>query len=389
VEIAALIKHAVSGGKTSHFTGLHATMRAARRNRPRVTLASSFRESGVAPRATYSNAQNIIDSMERFPMLRYLILITKVALSAGLVWYAFSKVDVGSALDYLRNISAQVIVLVLFLLFVQMVIAASRLRELLMLLGARCSLIGAVDVVMIGAFFSQTMISFIGGDAMRIWRIVRSRTSVGVATKSILFDRAAGFAGLILLAFFGLPFLMQLIEQPELKISLLIAMFAFVLGFLFFLSLRHMPAIFMKWRAFNMIADFSSEARKLSRNKRGATTLLVLSLAIHVMNVVILYIIAQSLSIEITFLNSIVLFPPVLFMSMLPISVAGWGVREGAMVVALNMVDVSSHQSLALSICFGLCALAISLPGGALWFYTRSHGASGMPVAETAAPKKD
>ena len=322
-------------------------------------------------------------------MLRYLILATKIALSAGLVWYAFSKVDVGSAMEYLRNISAFAIVAALALLFVQMVIAALRLRELLMLLGATCDVIGAVDVVMIGAFFSQTMISFIGGDAMRIWRIVRSSTPVGVATRSILFDRAAGFMGLIILTLLGLPLLLQVIKQPELRLGLLIAMAAFMCGFVFFLSLRNMPAMFRRWRIFKMIADFATEAMALSRNKKGVTALLGLSLTIHFLNVVILYIIAQSLSIEITFLNSLVLFPPVLFMSMLPISVAGWGVREGAMVVALNMVNVPAHQSLALSICFGLCALAISLPGGVLWFYTRNQADKEIAIAATAIPKKD
>jgi hypothetical protein len=248
--------------------------------------------------------------------------------------------------------------------------------------------IGAVDVVMIGAFFSQTMISFIGGDAMRIWRIVRFNTSIGIATRSILFDRAAGFVGLIIFTFFCLPLLLQLIKQPELRISLLIAMAALVTGFVFFLSLRHMPAVFKRWRVFNWIADFATEAMMLSRNKKGVVALLGLSLAIHFLNVVILYIIAQSLSIEMTFLNSLVLFPPVLFISMLPISVAGWGVREGAMVVALNMVGVPAHQSLALSICFGLSVLAISLPGGALWFLSRSHGNREIPVARATVPKK-
>lgn len=41
------------------------------------------------------------------------------------------------------------------------------------------------------------------------------------------------------------------------------------------------------------------------------------------------------------------------------------------MVVALDMVSVPAYQSLALSICFGLCVLAVSLPGGVIWFMSR------------------
>lgn len=310
-------------------------------------------------------------------MLRWLILVTKISLSAGLVWYAFSKIDVGSALNYLRAMSGIAVAVVLALLFVQLVLAGMRLRGLLGQLGARCNVIQAVDVVMIGAFFSQTMISFIGGDAMRIWRIVRSRTSIGVATRSILFDRAAGFVGLVLLALLGLPFLLQLVKTPELRMGLMVSIAAFVAGLFFFMSLTHIPATLKKWRILRLVADFSTEARRLTRDRAGALAILGLSVSIQVMNVVILYVIARFLSIEISFFNALILLPPVLFMSMLPISVAGWGVREGAMVVALNMINIPAHQSLALSICFGLCALAISLPGGALWFYSRKHAADG------------
>jgi uncharacterized membrane protein YbhN (UPF0104 family) len=57
---------------------------------------------------------------------------------------------------------------------------------------------------------------------------------------------------------------------------------------------------------------------------------------------------------------------------MLPISIAGWGIREGAMVAALSVIKIPSHQSLALSICFGLCLVFVSLPGGVIWFLSRN-----------------
>ena len=52
---------------------------------------------------------------------------------------------------------------------------------------------------------------------------------------------------------------------------------------------------------------------------------------------------------------------------MLPISFAGWGVREGAMVTALGLVNIPINVSLASSILFGLFLLLISLPGSMLW----------------------
>ena len=321
-------------------------------------------------------------------MFRVLMLLAKIGLSAGLVWYVLNRVDVGSALEYLGNIQIVAILVVLALLFVQIVIAGLRLRELLTLMGARCGIIKAIDVAFIGAFFGQTLISFVGGDAMRIWRIVRSNISLGLAARGVLLDRAAGFVGMIILIILGLPFSLQIVRHPEMRWGLLVAIIVAVTGFMAFLSLWRIPDVLKQWRPLRWLADLSLIAVTISRNKKGLFALIGFSLAIHILNATVLYVIALGLSIDITFRDTMILLPPVLLISMLPISVAGWGVREGAMVVALGFVGVPSHHSLALSICFGLCLLVISLPGGVLWFVNRGELASDKVSPADLASKK-
>lgn len=55
--------------------------------------------------------------------------------------------------------------------------------------------------------------------------------------------------------------------------------------------------------------------------------------------------------------------------AVLPISVAGWGVREGAMVVSLGWLNVPADAALAISISIGLLQLLVAVPGGALWAF--------------------
>jgi Lysylphosphatidylglycerol synthase TM region len=45
---------------------------------------------------------------------------------------------------------------------------------------------------------------------------------------------------------------------------------------------------------------------------------------------------------------SLVLVPPVILVMTVPVSIAGWGVRETAMVVAFGFVGVSGDSALAL-----------------------------------------
>jgi len=317
-----------------------------------------------------------IESTSGRAMARYVLIAAKIALSAALIYYAFSKIDLHEAWLQMRNISVFAVIATLALLFLEIVVASVRLRQILAMLGPRCRFVQALDVVFIGAFFSQTLISFVGGDAMRIWRIVRSSVSLGLAAKSVVLDRAAGLAGLLVLVLLTLPFLLQLVTDPAMRLGLLVALIGGVGGFAVLVTFKYLPDALRRLRLFHWIAELAAAAISLTRSMRGIAVLLGLSLAIHVLNVFIIYILTLGLSIELAFWHCLLLAPPVMFLSMLPISVAGWGVREGAMIVALGLVGVTPAQSVALSVCFGLALVAISLPGGLLWLLHRGEYAN-------------
>jgi hypothetical protein len=63
----------------------------------------------------------------------------------------------------------------------------------------------------------------------------------------------------------------------------------------------------------------------------------------------------------------------VLLLSSLPISIAGWGIREGAMIIAFGFVGVSSNLSFTLSVLFGLASIIINIPAGILWSVTAKN----------------
>jgi len=54
---------------------------------------------------------------------------------------------------------------------------------------------------------------------------------------------------------------------------------------------------------------------------------------------------------------------PLMLLTMLPTSFAGWGVREAAMVSGMGLLHVPSELSLAISVGFGLSMIIASLPG--------------------------
>jgi uncharacterized membrane protein YbhN (UPF0104 family) len=51
----------------------------------------------------------------------------------------------------------------------------------------------------------------------------------------------------------------------------------------------------------------------------------------------------------------------------IPISIGGWGVREGAALLAFGLFGTPPEDALAISILFGLVYSVIGLFGGVVW----------------------
>src|SRR5262252_4619887 len=114
-------------------------------------------------------------------MKKIALIIAKLALSIGLIWFAFSKLDAKSAFALIGALPVYAAVFGLAMLACHFLSVAVRLHILVSATGAKVTFIRSLDTVLIGVFFSQTLISFVGGDAMRIWRIVQSNVSTGDA----------------------------------------------------------------------------------------------------------------------------------------------------------------------------------------------------------------
>ena len=79
------------------------------------------------------------------------------------------------------------------------------------------------------------------------------------------------------------------------------------------------------------------------------------------------------MSIQVEFINILLIIPIAILLMTIPVSIAGWGIREGVIVGGLGYVGMGIENSLALSIMFGLLVLVFSLPGMFIWFAIRKR----------------
>jgi hypothetical protein len=92
------------------------------------------------------------------------------------------------------------------------------------------------------------------------------------------------------------------------------------------------------------------------------------------------YSLARAQYLDVSFLDFLVLIPPVVLLAALPISIGGWGVRENAMIIAMASIGMAAGSALLISVEVAILANLISLPGGAIWML-RYLGQRAPPLA--------
>jgi uncharacterized membrane protein YbhN (UPF0104 family) len=80
-------------------------------------------------------------------------------------------------------------------------------------------------------------------------------------------------------------------------------------------------------------------------------------------NVLAFFVLSRAVGVDLDFISTAAVTLPALLIAAMPIAVAGWGVREGAVIVGYGLFGVAAAPALAVSIAFGLAMLVASLPG--------------------------
>lgn len=303
-----------------------------------------------------------------------LLIGGKLAVSAGLLgWVLTDKVDLAEAAGRMATIPVAWLSLAFAATALAYLAVTLRWRLILGALGVPLGFADAWWITWMGMFFNQALPSNVAGDVVRIWRVQRRGPSLGRAVSSVMLDRVVALGGLALLVALCLPASLALIGMVPAWYALVALVLAIVSGLALLLvfdrALTPLRRLLPR-RAVGAADALARDARAAVLDPRVGPLALGISTINFAMVAGIVWALAAGLGLAIDFLDVLVLFPPVLLVSMLPVSFAGWGVRELAMATALGFVGVPETQAVALSLAFGLVALAAALPGGLIWFLT-------------------
>ncbi|MDR3440627.1 lysylphosphatidylglycerol synthase transmembrane domain-containing protein [Telmatospirillum sp.] len=307
----------------------------------------------------------------------------KIALTGGALWYLQEKVDLRAAWEDGKSISPLMFFVAFLLQVVQVLICAGRWRLVLRALGADLPFRQACEIFCIGNFFGQVLPGAVGGDAVRMWKTHRAGLALSTSVNSVALERVATVFGLVLLVAVSQPLLLDRLAGgfPVWVFPGLTA--AGVAGILFLSLLDRVPRSFHHLRLIRGFAQLAGDSRLLFFRASKALPILLVVVVGHINLALVVYALTIGLNIDVSMLDCVVLVPPVILVATLPISMAGWGPREMAMITAFGFIGVTKEHATALSVLFGAVSVLIALPGGVFWLIAKRQAAP--PVGEIGA----
>lgn len=295
-------------------------------------------------------------------------LAVKGTVSAFLLKYALDRVNFDVVGERLDRLDVSWMLMAVVMVFVQFVLISTRWRQIARQCDASLGRLQALRFTLIAAFFNQVLPSTVGGDAVRVWLLARDGPGWSKATYSVLLDRFIGTLALALLVVACLPWALESIRDPIGRIALLAIGLGIIGAALVFLIIGHLHwAGLQRWAPTRHLAQLAMTVRQMLNSVGTVGLVVALSLSSHVLSAAAAWCAARAIAAPLEFAYALLLVPPVLLVASIPVSIAGWGVRESALMLAFGYAGLSEGDGLIVSVLLGVAMLVGGIIGGIVW----------------------
>ncbi len=260
--------------------------------------------------------------------------------SVGLIWYLLTKVSFIDALDRASSLPVLSLLGAFAFVFGYAILGIIRWRCIIIAVEAKLEMQKAVLISFVSLFFNQFLPASIGADLVRIWQSSRAGLPFSTAMTTVMLDRFSNLLSVVAMTLVTLPALThRLVEESTQGVFILLGV-AGGTSLVVLMFLDRLPERWRCWRLVRGLALIAHDTRAIFLKPRYASVVLITSVAGQVALSAAVWLLAVGLGLNLRFVDCLIVMPPIVLISALPISVAGWGVRELAMVSALGMLAV-------------------------------------------------
>lgn len=278
------------------------------------------------------------------------------------------RVDIASMLPEGHHVATvRWLTLGIAVTFLGFVLSAWRWQRVLHVFDESVGLPTLVSHYLAGQFVGNFLPSTIGGDVLRISRLTPFVRSSATAFASVVIERMTGWVVLPLLSITGLvlhPSLFDLGFAPRLALGLALTTLALLALVLAAAGSRHLGGRFADhegWKRF--IGAVHVGVDNLRGHPRRSVSVLIAAVVYQGSMVLSVWTATRALDLDISAYAVLAFAPAVLIAQVLPFSLNGIGLREGAFVLFLGPLDVTTTQAVGVGLLVYGMTLAVSLLG--------------------------
>jgi len=295
--------------------------------------------------------------------------IIKLIITVAIFYYLFKDINFQEFSKLLLNSHGGWILVALLMQLTSTYLAAYRWFKISQLLVFKEKLSFYVQGYFKGTFFNQVLPSSIGGDAVRIIDLSRKGYEKKDAFYGVFVDRVVGLVGLLVLNLIASIIFYGTFEQNFSQLIIAIAL-AGIVGFSLLFQL-HRLTFLAKFKGLNLFVRLANRLNSLYASRVLLLKHISISVIVHFFSVLTMYGLSLSLSLDLSFQTLLIAVPPVFLLTIVPVSLAGWGVREGAMIGIFMLVGADQTKVLAMSILYGFLLILSALPGSYFWIKSK------------------
>jgi uncharacterized membrane protein YbhN (UPF0104 family) len=282
--------------------------------------------------------------------------IAGTLIALGLLVYLISQQSWKQIWLAIQQIPPWRLVLSLILMLVSRLAVSMRWFSLLRATESKITLSQSIRITLAGLFASNFLPTTVGGDVVRLAGAVQLRLDAAIAAASLIADRLVGIAGMTMMVPFSLPALSTIL-QPPLSI-----------GSIKRISIASAPAEPLLRRIGKRFSRFVQklyESMKLWLHNPSSLLKALLYTWIHMLCLfTILHLLLGGIGEYMPIWMIGGLYSLVYFLTLIPISVNGYGVQEISMVLIFsNLGKASLAGGLTVAILFRTIMMVASLPG--------------------------
>lgn len=262
--------------------------------------------------------------------------------------------------------------------------------------GLQLSLPRTCSIFFVGMFFNAFLLGSTGGDVIKAWYVAHeTHHKKAEAVASVIVDRIVGLLALFVIALVMMSFYYHRVFEDKKLIWFSVATLAVVLGTVLvtFLGLwkglaDKLPGVRARLRKlpkYDMISRMVEAYRNYASHPVLLLQTTLLSFGVHIF--VMLSIICMGRGLNIVTTNGLIdyfLYLPIInSVAAVPITISGFGVREGMYAVMFGEVGVATSLAVALSLLGYLATLFWSLVGAGFYLTHRKEVVAIEHEAET------